>query len=152
MRAGSRYGLEIRSALPVDAPFLVELLAGAGVVTSASELASRLTAVRASPGAVLMASDWGPPIGLVTVQWAPGLLVAEPVARVSALLVAPDARRRGVARALLKAASQAARAAGCGELELSVPHSVADLLAFAVATGFTPLGGILSRPLRKGRV
>jgi GNAT superfamily N-acetyltransferase len=152
MRAGSRYGLEIRSALPADAPFLAELLAVAGVATPASELASRLAMLRASPGAVLMASDWGPAIGLVAVQWAPSLLAAEPVARVSALLVAPDARRRGVARALLKAASHAARAAGCGELELSARDSATDLLGFAVATGFTPLGAILSRPLRKGRV
>jgi aminoglycoside 6'-N-acetyltransferase I len=151
MRAGSRYGLEIRSALPADAPFLAELLAGAGHAIAASELASRLANVRASPSAVLLASDWGPPIGLVAVQWAPSLFAAEPLARVSALLVAPDARRRGVARALLKAASQAARAAGCGELQLSAPNSAADLSAFAAATGFTALGAVLSRPLRKGR-
>ncbi|HEY1930323.1 MAG TPA: GNAT family N-acetyltransferase [Caulobacteraceae bacterium] len=151
MRAGSRYGLEIRSAMPADAPFLAELFAGVGAAIPASELATRLAVLRASPGAVLMASDWGPAIGLIAVQWAPSLLTAEPVARVSALLVAPDARRHGVARALLKAASQAARSAGCGELELSVPDNATGVHAFAVATGFTPMGMVLSRPLRKGR-
>ncbi|HSZ52193.1 MAG TPA: GNAT family N-acetyltransferase [Caulobacteraceae bacterium] len=151
MRAGGRYGLEIRSALPADATFLAELFTGAGAAISASELANRLAVLRASPGAVLMASDWGPAIGMVAVQWAPSLLAAQPIARVSALLVAPDARRRGVARALLKAASQAARSAGCGELEFSIPENATDLLAFVVATGFTPLGAVLTRRLRKGR-
>jgi aminoglycoside 6'-N-acetyltransferase I len=146
----SRYGLEVRSVQPADAPFLAELFAAAGQAIAAPELGRRLAALRASPGAVLMAADWGPPIGLIALQWGPSLFAAEPLAQVAALLVAPEARRRGVARTLLKAGAQAARSAGCGELRLA-SDGAADLAAFAAATGFTALGPLLARPLRKGR-
>jgi aminoglycoside 6'-N-acetyltransferase I len=147
----SRYGLEVRSVQPADAPFLAELFAAAGQAIAAPELGRRLGALRASPGVVLMASDWGPPIGLIALQWGPSLFAAEPVAQVAALLIAPEARRRGVARALLKAGAQAARSAGCGELRLLALEGGADLAAFAAATGFTAHGALLARPLRKGR-
>ena len=65
------------------------------------------------------------------------------------LLVDPDARRRGVGRALLKAASQAARTAGCDLLLLDVPAVGESLQAFALANGFEADGARLIRPLRK---
>lgn len=74
---------------------------------------------------------------------------SSPVARVSDLLVDPDARRRGVGRALLKAASQAARTAGCDLLLLDVPAVGESLQAFALANGFEADGARLIRPLRK---
>jgi GNAT superfamily N-acetyltransferase len=145
-----RHGLEIRSVQTSDAPWLTELLAGAGRFVAAPELARRIEAVRASAGVALMASDWGPPIGLIVLHWSPDLFAAQPVARVNTLLVAPEARRRGVGRALLKAGSQAARSAGCGELHLMAADGDGDLLAFALGAGFAPVGAILRRALRKG--
>jgi aminoglycoside 6'-N-acetyltransferase I len=144
-----RLGLEIRSAQPSDAPFLAEFLAGAGHYVVAAELARRLEAVRAAPGAALLAQDWGPPIGLIVMAWSQSLLAARPAALVTTLVVDPGARRRGIGRALLKAASQAARQAGCGEVRLLVPGPSADLVGFATATGFDIEGALLTRSLRK---
>ncbi|WP_246694915.1 GNAT family N-acetyltransferase [Methylobacterium sp. WL6] len=76
-------------------------------------------------------------------------LVAEPTAQITTLLVAPDDRRRGLGRLLLKAAAQAARTAGCDGLEMVLPPDRPDLEAFCAATGFVAAGTRLTRPLRK---
>ncbi len=99
---------------------------------------------------MLLAAEWGPPSGVIVAHFSRTLLDAEPVAVVSLLLVAPEDRRRGIARLLLKAASQAARTAGCASLLLDAPAEAAELQAFAAATGFTDAGLTLTRPLRKG--
>ena len=74
---------------------------------------------------------------------------AEPIAQITTLLVAPDDRRRGLGRLLLKAAAQAARTAGCDGLEMVLPPDRPDLEAFCAATGFVAAGTRLTRPLRK---
>ena len=137
-----RHGLEIRSATPQDTPGLAELLA-----KPAQTLAPRLEALRASPGALLLALEWGPPSGLIAVTWHPTLAQDRPAALITTLLVAQDARRRGIARLLVKAASQAARAAGCETIQLETPTE--DLAAFAAATGFTLAGPQQTRSLRR---
>ncbi len=147
----ARQGLEIRSVLASDAPYLADLLTSGGHEILAAELSRRLEAVRAGAGATLVASDWGPPIGLIALQWWPAILSAKPAAWVTTLLVGPESRRRGIGRALLKAGSQAARSAGCGDLRLLAPDDRADILAFATSTGFAPAGAALVRALRKGR-
>lgn len=146
----TRHGLEIRSPLASDAPFLAEFLAGAGHAIPAPELARRLEALRADSGVALMASDLGPPIGLIALHWGPSLFATRPIALVTVLLVAAEDRRRGIGRALLKAGAQAARQAGCGELQLVAPEGRADLVAFGQNTGFASAGAVFARTLRKG--
>jgi GNAT superfamily N-acetyltransferase len=137
-----RHGLEIRAATPQDTAGLAELLA-----TPPLTLTTRLDALRASPGALLLALEWGPPSGLIAVTWHPTLTQNRPTALITTLLVAEDARRRGIARLLVKAASQAARAAGCETIHLETPTE--DLAAFAAATGFTPGATHQTRSLRR---
>jgi GNAT superfamily N-acetyltransferase len=144
-----RRGLSIRAADSGDLDGLAELLRAAGVAIARDRLASRLSALQAQPGAVLIADDWGPPPGLITVHWHAVLTVDLKVAQISALLVDPARRRSGIARLLLKSAAQAARAAGCGELVLGAAIGSDDLRAFALATGFADTGAVLTRPLRK---
>jgi len=55
---------------------------------------------------------------------------------ISTLLVDPARRRNGVARLLLKAASQAARPGGCGDLVLTPPLGPGGLRPFLPAPGF----------------
>jgi aminoglycoside 6'-N-acetyltransferase I len=145
-----RHGLEIRAATAADAPFLCELLAAAGRPVEPRILADRLALIRRDDGVCLIASAWGPPSGVMTLHWIQPIDAARQAAA-SLFLVAPDARRRGIGRLLLKAGSQAARSAGCDELRLLAPPDAAELLAFCQETGFEADGQAWSRPLRRRR-
>ncbi|HEY3797198.1 MAG TPA: GNAT family N-acetyltransferase [Caulobacteraceae bacterium] len=147
--APTRRGLSIRAADDGDVDGLVELAKAAGVVIPRDRLAARLSAVQAQPGAVLIADEWGPPSGLIAAHWHAVLTADLKLGWISALVVDPTRRRQGIARLLLKAAAQAARSGGCGELRLQPDAGPSDLRAFALATGFVGTGDILSRPLRK---
>lgn len=144
-----RYGLSIRAAVAADAPGLGALFGQAELSLGEAGLAARIEALRAGDGAVLLAESWGPPSGVVALSWRWTLEAAAPVAWASTLLVAPEERRRGIGRLLLKAASQAARSAGCGELHVWAPERASGLQAFCLATGFIERGAVLARPLRK---
>lgn len=145
----SRHGLSIRTAQAGDVDGLAALLKTAGEITPRDKLASRLSALLGQPGALLMADEWGPPSGLIAVHWHAVLSADLKVGWISTLLVDPERRRNGVARLLLKAASQAARSAGCGELVLQPPIATSDLRAFCLATGFVQTAESFTRPLRK---
>jgi predicted N-acetyltransferase YhbS len=145
----SRYGLEIRTATPADAPGVAELFKNAGRPIEVAALAKRLATLQQAPGTALLALEWGPPSGIIVLTWYPLLTDDHPVARVTTLLVGPDERRRGVARLLLKAASQAARAAHCTSLHLTDAGREPTLPAFALASGFDQQGKNFVRGLRK---
>lgn len=140
----------MRGPQPGDLPGIADLLAGAGHEGPAAVLAARLDRLRQDPGIVLIAVEWGPPGGIVVAHWRQTLLVDRPVAFISLLHVAPDDRRRGLGRTLLKAVAQAARQAGCGSLHLAVSPGDDSLPGFCQATGFAPVGTEFVRPLRKG--
>jgi aminoglycoside 6'-N-acetyltransferase I len=144
----SRYGLEIRGADAGDAGGLAELLAACGLQATSLAVGARLERLRAAGASVLLAAEWGPPSGAAVVSARPSLLQDAPVAELE-LLVAPEARRRGVGRLLVKAAAQAARQLGATELRLLSPPGADALDRFAEATGFAPVGAAWTRPLRK---
>ena len=144
-----RYGLEIRGATVSDAQGLAELISRIGPAIPARQMADRIDAVIHGAGAVLLALVWGPPSGVVALSWSPTLQADAPTARITILLVAADARRRGVGRLLLKAAARSARSAGCDALHLAAPPDRPELEAFCRATGFQEAGGVFERSLRK---
>jgi len=145
----SRHGLSIRAADNGDVDGLAELLKTAGLTVSRDKLALRLRTIQDQPGLLLIADEWGPPSGVVAVHWHSVLTADLKVGWISTLLVDPERRRNGVARMLLKAASQAARSAGCGDLVLHPPIGPGGLRAFCLATGFVESGEVLTRALRK---
>ena len=145
----SRYGLEIRAATAADAPGLAELFGWVGIVIAPRVLTERLESSRQQPGVALIAVEWGPPSGVIVAHWYRTLEWDHPVACVTSLLVGPDDRRRGIGRMLLKAASQAARSAGCDVLEMTVGEEADALRAFCQASGFVGNGARVSRGLRK---
>jgi aminoglycoside 6'-N-acetyltransferase I len=145
----SRHGLSIRTPDHGDVDGLAELLKTAGLTLARDKLALRLRAAQDQPGVLLIADEWGPPSGVIAVHWHSVLTAELKVGWISTLLVDPDRRRNGVARLLLKAASQAARSAGCGELVLHPPVGPGDLRPFCLATGFVDSGEVFTRALRK---
>jgi len=145
----SRHGLEIRAATAADAPGMATLLAASGHNLNAAELAERLAALRGGNAAALLAVQWGPPSGLLVMAWYPTLEAARPVALVSTLLVAADDRRQGIGRLLIKAAAQAARVAGCGDMMIAAGANAPSLQEFCRATGFSETGPHFIRSLRK---
>ena len=145
----SRYGLQIRAATAADAAGLADLMRAAGRPVAVGALAARLEAFQPAVGVALLAIEWGPPSGVAAVTWCPTLDDDRPVAILDTLLVGPDERRRGIGRMLLKAASQAARVAGCGTMLLHAPPDEPSLAAFCDATGFSAGGALHLRPLRK---
>lgn len=122
-------------------------MSGRAMATGALE--QRLEAVRAGPGATLVAIEWGPPSGVVSLSWFPVLDADMPIAQINMFLVGAEDRRRGIGRMLLKAAAQTARNAGCGEMRMIVPDGADDLTAFCGATGFDRIATLFVRPLRK---
>ena len=145
----SRHGLEIRAAASADGAALAELLADAGCPVPAPTLSARLAGLRQSAGTALLALEWGPPSGIIVLHWHPTLDADLLTAQVSALLVAPAARRRGIGRLLVKAAAQTARTAGCGSITLPVAAQQPELHAFCQATGFTQDAQRFTRALRR---
>jgi aminoglycoside 6'-N-acetyltransferase I len=145
----SRHGLEIRAASSADAAGLSELLGMAGCVIAPRVLAERIDAVRREPVIILIAVEWGPPSGFVIANWYRTLHADQPTAQITALLVAPDERRRGIGRLLIKAAARAARAAGCDVLEVLGGSENPDLDGFCRATGFVGAGPRFVRGLRR---
>ena len=145
----TRYGLEIRTATAADASGLCALLKTLGHIIEDQEMARRLEAMRQAAGTALIAVEWGPPSGIVVMHWYHTPEAALPVAQITSLFVAPDDRRRGLGRLLVKAASQAARVANCGALELTAATHDSALAAFCLSTGFAEAGARYVRPLRK---
>lgn len=144
-----RFGLSIRAASVGDAEPIAELLQTCGLQIASRSLADRLGASVDQPGLVLMAEEWGPPSGLIALHWCWEITADLKVAYATTLMVDPEQRRKGIARLLIKAASQAARLSGCGELRLVAPAASTGIAAFCLATGFEPFGDVFVRPLRK---
>ena len=144
-----RSGFEVRAATPADAPGLAPLLATVGKVLDERALADRLGALHQGAGTALVATQWGPPSGLVVLHRYQAIDEARPTAQITMLLVGAEDRRRGLGRLLIKAAAQAARSAGCGQLELLTTTEATSLREFCRATGFAEVGLRLVRSLRK---
>ena len=144
-----RYGLQIRAATAADAAGLADLMRAAGRSVAVGALATRLEAFQPHVGVALLAIEWGSPSGVAALTWCPTLDDDRPLAVLGMLLVGPDERRRGIGRLLLKAASQSARAAGCGAMLLHAAPDEPSLAAFCEATGFSAGGALHLRPLRK---
>ena len=143
--------MRVRVADAADAAAVATLLAHLGYPAEAAEVPARLAALSAAAGAVLLIGEpSGPALGLVGLHAFPVLHAAAPVAYITALVVAPEARGRGVGRALVAAAEEWALRSGCGRLTVTSAERRADAHAFYPAAGLPYTGRRFSRPLSHG--
>jgi len=140
----------IRAAVPSDAAALGPLLAALGYPAPADRIAPRLTRLAASGNAVaLVASvDGGDDLGgLITAHTLASIHHDAPVAWITTLVVAESARRRGVGRALVRAAEEWARAQGAVRVSVSSGVQRADAHAFYEGLDYALSGKRFTKPL-----
>ena len=132
--------VEIRRATESDGAVLATLLAHLGYPTDAAELPDRLDRLRASNDDAFVAVCDGTVVGLATMHSRAVLHGARPVAQLTALVVAPHARGRGVGRALVRWAEQWAREHGADRLVVTTALHRAEAPRFYEQLGFEHTG------------
>jgi GNAT superfamily N-acetyltransferase len=138
--ARQRTAVAIRPAVDDDAPALAELLAHLGYPADAADLPDRLLRMRSGGDDAFVAVLDGETVGLATVHARAVLHVARPVAQLTALVVPPAMRGRGVGRALVGAAEQWGRAQGADRLVVTTALHRADAPLFYERLGFEHTG------------
>ena len=128
--------IALRNANRSDAAVMAALLAELGHPVSAADLPSRMDAVIAEGGAVLLAvEDSGEVLGLMSLARHVVIHAPGPVAYITALVTANAARRRGVGQMFVAAAKEWARERGCVRLTVTSAEHRADAHAFYPACG-----------------
>jgi len=135
-----RPAVRIRAATEADAPELASLLAHLGYPADAAELPERLRRMRAAGDDAFVAEVDGAAVGLATVHARAVLHVARPVAQLTALVVPPGMRGRGVGRALVAEAERWGRARGADRLVVTTALHRADAPPFYERLGFEHTG------------
>jgi GNAT superfamily N-acetyltransferase len=129
--------LSIRPLTSADAEAVGALSGHLGYPTATEEMGERLATVLAAPGHALFGAEdrEGRLVGWVHVcaRW---LLIDPPSAFVEGLVVAPEARRLGVGRALMAAAEGWARRRGLEVVRLRSGAPRGDAHAFYEALGY----------------
>jgi GNAT superfamily N-acetyltransferase len=132
--------IAIRPAIDGDAPVLAALLVHLGYPADAAELPERLQRMRADGDDAFVAVMDGVCVGLATVHTRWVLHLAHPVAQLTALVVPPEQRGRGVGRTLVAAAEQWARAQRADKLVVTTALHRADAPRFYERLGFEHTG------------
>ncbi len=105
--------MQIRPAVPEDATVISELLAALGYPATPAQVRERLSTLDDSD-CVLLTDG-----GLIALHRIPRLAEGDVLTRITALVVAPEHRSKGVGRALLRAGEGVASRWGSRLLEVS---------------------------------
>ena len=139
----------IRQADTDDAGAVRDLLGQLGYTFTVEAVQDRLTLLAAAgTDPVLLAVVDGVTVGLIALHLATMLQVAEPVARVTALVVHDQSQGAGVGRLLVDAGDELARKKGCRILELTTAVARMDAHTFYRKLGFTNSSLRFSRPIK----
>jgi GNAT superfamily N-acetyltransferase len=106
--------VSVRAAGPADAPAIAALLAELGYEAAPGDVEARLAGT-----AALVAEPDGEVAGVLTLAIVPVLHEPGGWCRITMLVVAARARRRGLARALVAEAEAIARGHGCIRIEVT---------------------------------
>jgi GNAT superfamily N-acetyltransferase len=140
--------IDVRPARDDDATSVAELLGHLGYPARPSAIPARLARLRAKGDAeTLVAVADGRIVGLATVHARDVLHHAHPVAQLTALVVPPDMRGRGVGRTLVGAIERWAASHGADRLVLTTALHRAEAPAFYERLGFEHTGRRYARKL-----
>jgi len=109
--------VSVRSAVAADAAVIAGLLAELGYSPAPADVERRLEGMERS--AALVAELEGEVAGVLTLAMVPVLHEPGDWCRITMLVVAERARRRGLARALVAQAETVARGHGCARIEVT---------------------------------
>ena len=144
--------LTIRRATTNDAADVAHLFATLGYPIQPDDVPSRMARLDAVTDEVLLAmEDTGRSVGLIALHVFPILHVAQPLAMITGLVVSPDARGRGIGRALVEAARNWAIERGCDRLMVTSAEHRADAHAFYTAVGMPCTGRRFAITLSQGQ-
>lgn len=139
--------VEIRPATWSDAPVLAALLAHLGYPADAAELPERLERLRAAGDEACVAVTDGAVVGFATMHSRVVLHAAHPVAQLTALVVPPEARGRGIGRALVAWTERWARERGAHRLVVTTASHRAEAPRFYERLDFVHTGRRYVKPL-----
>jgi len=139
--------LTIRPATAADAEAVAALLTDFNEVHTDAVAAARRMAAMQGTETVLLALRDGVAVGLCSLHVVPFLSADHPYAEVTELYVAPEHRRRGIARRLMAAAEELARSQGAPAvyLQTGLTNDVAQ--AFYRSLGYADYGLAMRRRL-----
>ena len=141
--------MNVRRARAGDAEDIAAVLAELGYPAAPQEVASRLAGLAADARSAAMVAVAGTDVvGLLTLHMVPVLHEPGDWCRVTALVVAPDARRRGAATALVSAAETLAREVGCVRIEVTSALHRDGAHDFYRGRGYAQVSEHFLKPLR----
>ena len=127
----------IREAADGDAPSLASLLGQLGYSADARDLPRRLARLAQRGSAVAFVAELeGRVVGVATAHAFASIHAERDVAWLTTLVVAQDARQRGVGRALVAAAEEWARTHQCQRLSVTTALQRDDAHAFYDRLGY----------------
>jgi GNAT superfamily N-acetyltransferase len=136
-----REEIRLRDARVEDSQVIARLLGELGYPTDPVQVPGRMKAVLAEGGAVMLAVDANDAVlGLMCLARHSALHVSSPVAYITALVTAPEARRRGVGRLLVEEAKGWALSMGCIRLTLTSAEHRTDAHEFYPSCGLPYTG------------
>jgi GNAT superfamily N-acetyltransferase len=128
--------LRIRAADSVDSEAIAILLAELGYDASPDEVAERLQRLARAGEPVLLARQGEETLGCLTWHVTPNIHRPWPVGRITMMVVARGARRRGIGRALVESAEERMVKRGCGLIEVTSNVKLRSAHAFYEKLGF----------------
>jgi len=130
----------IRLATDADAPAIASLLVHLGYPADAADVPERLRRLRSAGDDAFVAEVDGATVGLATVHSRAVLHAARPVVQLTALVVPPEMRGRGVGRALVDEAERWGKDRGADRLVVTTALHRVDAPLFYERIGFEHTG------------
>jgi GNAT superfamily N-acetyltransferase len=142
--------VSVRRARAEDAADVAAMLAELGYSASPQEVTQRLADLDADGrSAALVARDGTSIAGLLTLHMVPVLHEPGDWCRLTALVVRPEARRRGIAAAFVAEAEALAQAAGCVRVEVTSALHRDGAHEFYRGRGYGQVSEHFLKPLRE---